>query len=436
MEKTYDLITLGCRVNTADSLKIERELSRRGFRKCAISEAPSFWIINTCAVTAEGMRKSRKTVRKCARTGIPVYVTGCASEMEPATFESMGDNVHVVRTRDETTIFDFITAKENPGEPVPWSCSNLVRVPLKVQDGCSRYCNYCIVPYLRGKPVSRPMREIISDTADLVSAGAREIIICGIDLGSYNDPVEGGRLEKLIKKIHEAFPSIWIRLSSIEINDITGGILQSIAGGIACEHLHLPLQSGDDRVLENMGRQYDTDFYREKVANIRERIPSIAISTDVMVGFPTEDEPAFSNTATFLKEIGFSRVHVFKYSSRKGTKAFALGDPVESKVKERRALVLREAARLLSYEFHRRFLRNRVDVLIEGPVGERPGVLFGRTRNFAGVFVRGEARLTGAFATVEVTGASAQGMEGNIIEVKDFSEKGELSWKNVYSAES
>ncbi|MCJ7653081.1 MAG: hypothetical protein MUO75_05205, partial [Actinobacteria bacterium] len=191
-------------MNKADSVALEREFAGIGYRKAGRDEIPDLWVVNTCAVTAEGMRKSRKAVRRCAQSGANVIVTGCAPELEPAVFrETKG--VQAVVKNDEKPMLASVARGFAGGtdDPVPWRCEELVRVPVKVQDGCDRFCTYCVVPYLRGKPYSRALNLVTRDVCELREAGAGEVVICGIDLGSYRDPESGAGLEALIESVTE-----------------------------------------------------------------------------------------------------------------------------------------------------------------------------------------------------------------------------------------
>jgi threonylcarbamoyladenosine tRNA methylthiotransferase MtaB len=407
----YRITTLGCRVNRADSLAIERELLSRGYREATSGESPSVWIINTCAVTSEGARKSRKAVRRGVASGARVLVTGCASGLEDWDAEGVD---RVFSNEDKK---DVASACEVAGgEGTPWSASGLVRVPLKVQDGCTRYCTYCIVPYLRGAPCSRSVDEVLADAAAMEEAGAGEAVVCGIDLGSYRGP-GGEDIVDLASLLLSRADRLQFRLSSLELSDIDDRLLQLMAAtNDLCRHLHLPLQSGDAQVLSDMGRGYTPDRYRETVRSIRESVGEVSVTTDVMVGFPTETETAFDATAAMLEELGFSRVHVFRYSPRPGTKAFELGDPVAPAAKERRASVLRGIAQDNAARFHARFVGRIIPVLIEAAMSSEPGHLFGRSEGFAGVVLEGGPELIGRRLSARVTSSDASVIRAEVVE--------------------
>jgi len=407
----YRITTLGCRVNRADSLAIERELLSGGYREAVPGERPSVWIVNTCAVTAEGARKSRKAVRRGVASGARVIVTGCAAGLEDWDSEGVD---RVFRNEDKG---DVASACGGTVEgSIPWSASGLVRVPLKVQDGCTRYCTYCIVPYLRGTPYSRTVEDVLADASAIERAGAGEAVVCGIDLGSYQG--RGGEdVVDLVELLLSNSSGIQFRLSSLELSDIGDRLLRLMAAANdLCRHLHLPLQSGDAGVLRDMGRGYTPAEYRNTVRTIRDSVDGVAVTTDVMVGFPTESEAAFDVTASMLEELAFSRVHVFRYSPRPGTKACELGDPVPPAEKERRAAVLRGIAAGNAARFHARFVGRIIPVLVEAVMSSEPGYVFGRSEGFAGVVLEGGPELIGRRLSARVTSSDESVLRAVVVD--------------------
>ena len=411
---SYRITTLGCRVNKADSISMEREFADMGYTKATPGEIPDLWVVNTCAVTAEAMRKSRKAVRKYTNSGADVIVTGCASELEPAVFEKTYGVRTVVKNREKSELVSkALEAEDNIDEPISWKCDQLLRIPLKVQDGCRRFCTYCVVPYLRGEPRSKALPDVVKDVRELRDAGASEVVICGIDLGSYSDPESGAVLEDLVERVMENAGDMWVRLSSIELSDVSDRMLGIMNKENALrKYLHVPLQSGDDDVLHDMGRNYSPEWFSGRIAEISDAVPDVGISTDVMVGFPTETEEAFLGTSSLMEEIGFSRVHVFRYSPRPLTEAFTLEDQVSSATKYRRADELRRIASESTVRFHSGMVGRIILVLVEGTMESEPGFVFGRAENFAGLAVRGNQRLIGKRIPVRVTGLGSQWLRG------------------------
>ncbi len=406
---TFRVTTLGCRVNRADSHTLERELSICGYAPAGRGEVPTVWIVNTCAVTAEGARKSRKAVNRAVASGSRVLVTGCDS-----TLEEWDSGVERVFCNEEKR--DIVTAAcpSTGGSSLDWSASGIVRVPLKAQDGCTRYCSYCVVPYLRGTPRSRSVEEVVAEARLLRDAGAGEIVLCGIDLGSYRGE-SGERLTDLVAILLEDFGDTWLRLSSLEVGDVDDELLDLLAAdNVVCRHLHLPMQSGDDGVLSDMNRPYTAGEYVEKVRHIKERLPSAAVTTDVMVGFPTETPDSFRASASTLEELSFSRVHIFPYSPRPGTSAFPLGDPVSAAEKYERARELREIAASNAREFHAGFVGRIIPVLVEAAMKSQPGLLFARSEGFAPVFIEGGKEMIGGKVEARVASSDVEGLRAHL----------------------
>ncbi len=415
---TYRVSTLGCRVNKADSLEIEKELTAYGFRRVAHGEVPALWVVNTCAVTAEGMRKSRKLVRRCARSGASVVVTGCGVDLDPEAFLNAGV-LKVVPNEGKSTLAGetraLVGCPGSDGATGDWEPEGLVRVPVKVQEGCERYCTYCVVPYLRPPPSSRTIDSVLEEVRALRATGTGEVILCGIDLGSYREQGTGEGLDSLVEAVTAEAGRMWVRLSSIELNDINDSLIGLLSGDNSlCRHLHIPLQSGDERVLADMGREYTPRYFRRRVAEIRELVGGVSVTTDVMVGFPTEEDEAFRSTRSELETTGFSRVHVFKYSRRPRTAAYALDDPVDGATKHRRAAELREVARAEALRFHEGLVGRIIPVLVEATMQGEPGRLFGRAESFAGVVMEGDAGLVGGTVDVTIEAADPDVLTGSI----------------------
>jgi threonylcarbamoyladenosine tRNA methylthiotransferase MtaB len=419
MALSYRINTLGCRVNRADSISMEKEFAETGYRKAGPDEIPDVWVVNTCAVTAEGMRKSRKAVRKCTRSGADVVVTGCAPELESATFENTKGVCAVVRNREKTNLVSIVSElKSRIDQPVPWRCDELVRVPVKVQDGCERFCTYCVVPYVRGMPESRAIPDIIRDVRELGDKGAGEVVICGIDLGNYRDPASGVGLEGLVERAMKNSGDMWVRLSSIELSEVSDRLLAMMnEENPLSRYFHVPLQSGDAGVLSGMGRDYSPEWFRGRIAYIRDAVPGVGISTDVMVGFPAESEEAFEKTRSLIEQIGFSRVHVFRYSPRPLTAAYCLGDPVDAATKNRRAEEIRRIARESAARFNGGLVGRIIPVLVEGNMRGEAGCAFGRAENFVGVVIKGDRLTVGEKIQVRITRSGPRWLHGEPAEV-------------------
>ncbi|MBN2167906.1 MAG: MiaB/RimO family radical SAM methylthiotransferase [Actinobacteria bacterium] len=417
-EGTFRVTTLGCKVNKADSVDIENHLFSSGLRRAAVDEVPEFWVINTCAVTAAGLQKSRKTVRKCIKSGSKVVVTGCGVDFDRREFDEM------------MPLGTF--ANSEKGEIVGTICSSIpnlemsrvefqaetCRLPLKIQDGCIHNCSYCIVPGLRISPWCLEKERVVEKVKFYKDRGAGEIILCGIDIGSYLDVESGTDLVELIKSIKSEVSGIWVRLSSVSPRDITGRLIELFEkdSGL-CRHIHIPLQSGDDGVLEDMNRGYGALEYFEKIELVKEKVPDMSITTDILVGYPAEGEKAFENTVEMIRKTGFSKVHVFKYSPRPGTHSYAMGDPVSGMEKRRRSQIVMEVSSETAKSFHSRFIGKTVPVLVEEQSKSCHGELLGRTQWYSEVKMTGESDSVGRIVDVMI-----DGIDGSVLSGQIFSE--------------
>jgi len=350
-------------------------------------------------------------VRKCAASGARVMVTGCGVDLEAQAFEV--DGVESLFKNEQKSELPGAACDSTALAPgIPWTPVDLSRVPVKVQEGCKRFCTYCIVPYLRPKHHSRAVTDVVRQVRSLAGLAVGEVILCGIDLGSYRDPETTSGLSGLARAVAEAAPEAWVRLSSIELFDVDEGLLELMREGVVCRHLHVPLQSGDAHVLKAMGRDYDPGRFEERVREIADAVPGVSITSDVMAGFPGEDRKAFENTFGLVERIGFGRLHVFKYSRRPGTRAYSLGDPVEPGEKHARALELRSLGSRLASHFHAGLVGRIIPVLVEDVMKDEPGMVFGRAESFAGAVFEGRRDLVGRRVMLEVTGSDSSCLRG------------------------
>lgn len=408
MEKTNSLphkpvisvCTLGCKVNRYDTDAMLAVLENRGFTVLEGYEFADVYIINTCAVTAEAERKSRQTVGKVLAINpeAEIYVCGCASQNNFSQFAKDGVNyisgtdgklklaekiAESYADNDATGDFEKIVAPDfdlsDKFEDNDGVINTRTRHFIKVQDGCNNFCSYCIVPYLRGRSRSRSLSSIIKEL-DGVEGKAKEVVITGINLSAYGNDINisiAGLLTALQKY------GMRFRLGSLEVGVITDDFLRAAKELKAfCPHFHLSLQSGDDAVLKDMNRRYDTKAYAAAVAKIREYFPDAAITTDIIVGFPTESEQSFENTLNFAREIGFSDIHVFSYSSRKGTAAGRL-KPLPADVLLKRQKIMTALKRELSEKFMLSQLGKEQEVVFET---KEDGMWCGHSRNYVKVY--------------------------------------------------
>jgi threonylcarbamoyladenosine tRNA methylthiotransferase MtaB len=358
---------LGCKVSMTDAQEIREELVAAGHAEVESARAP-LRIVNTCCVTAEAVAKSRKAVRRAARTAERVFVTGCGANLQGAAFEDVAANVTVVRGAPEAVprivagwVGDLGCAGPRPAFP-------RTRAYVKIQDGCSFTCSYCVIPQVRGKSRSRRAADVLSDVARRARQGHREVVLTGINLGCFRDRAAGMRLPDLLARAAGVDGIDRVRLSSIEVNHVSDALLGAMAHPGVARHLHVPMQSGDDGVLAAMRRRYTATAFLRAMGRARERVPGVNLTTDVIVGHPAEDDAAFERTLAAVRAAGFTRVHVFPYSPRPGT-ADGASDPVPAAVKAERSRRLRELGERQA-RAHRRALRGtRQLVLVETEAG-------------------------------------------------------------------
>ena len=332
---TFSVDFLGCKVSHVDAHEVRERLVADGHVEA--SDATDVAVISTCCVTAEAVHKSRKAVRRAARRAARVYVTGCAANLDGA-FEGMPENVKVVRLPSERTaayVAGDVGAVGCTGERPGF---DRIRAFVRIQDGCSFSCTYCVIPAVRGGSRSRPARAVLEEITRRVEQGHSEVVLTGINLGCYRDRREGYDLPALVRAAGSIPGLARLRLSSVEPNHVTPALVAAMRETpTVAPHLHVPLQSGDDGVLRAMGRRYTAATYLRRVALAE----GFNLTTDVIVGFPGEDERAFARTLDVVERAGIAKVHVFPYSPRPGTRT-AADDPVPSEVKRERSARLRE----------------------------------------------------------------------------------------------
>lgn len=385
--------TLGCKVNRVESDQIAARLIGRGAELTG-ENAADVVIVNTCTVTGEADAKARKAVRhalKADRSPV-VVVTGCLAALDAEGLAALGERVVVEadKTRVAALVAELLGldagtdgagAVASVAPPVTAGEGFRTRAALKVQDGCDNFCTYCIVPYARGVPVSVPLDEVRAAARALVAAGVPEIVLTGINLGRYR--WEGATLADVVAAVAETGVAR-LRLSSIEPPDLTEELLRVLGSTPSvCAHLHVPLQSGSDSVLAAMGRTYDTAGYRERIEAARAALPGLALTTDLIAGFPSETDDDHHDTLDFVRRTGFSKLHVFRYSRREGTPAARI-EPLAAPVTARRAGELRALGDELRTAHVRSRAGEEAELLVESVAY---GTAAGTTRDYLRVSV-------------------------------------------------
>ena len=374
---TFKIITLGCKVNIYESELIKEKMLNNNFIE---SDRADIVIINTCSVTNNADSKSRKLIRKSKKENKDaiIVVCGCMSENHQNIYEDIDIDI-LIGNKDKSKLIDYIKNYiEDRKQIVKFydekikdfedmtidKYKNKTRAFVKVQDGCDNYCTYCIIPYLRGNSRSKDFNKCLLEIKTLVENGHQEIVLTGIHTGNYLD--NGKTLTDLVKEISKLPNLRRIRISSIEITEIDDKFLNELkTNNKICDHLHIPLQSGSETILKLMNRKYNLSEFKSIVDKIREVRPNISLTTDVIVGFPGESEEYFIETIKFIKEIKFSKIHVFPYSIRKTTGAEKLPGHLKGNVKKERSSILTNLSQELETNYYNKFLNQEVEVLIE-----------------------------------------------------------------------
>lgn len=415
------LATLGCKVNQYETELIREQLERSGFDPVSFGEKAGLYIINTCSVTERAAQKSIELIKKARNRSSLLVVTGCYAEAEKDRLKKMFPWIDlVVENKEKSNIGNIINGNGKNHQEKQTYIGNFNahnRAFVKVEDGCNQFCTYCIIPYVRGKEIrSRSLSEVLREMENLAEQGFKEVVLTGINLGLYGTDLNPQvKLLNLLKKAECLEEKIRIRLSSLEPHLLSVELIDFMAqSSWICPHLHLPLQSGDAEILKRMGRRYTLEEYRRLLRKVREKIPSVAITSDVMVGFPGEEESNFSNTYRFLQEMKFSRLHIFRFSPRKGTRAYSIKPRIEEKVKKERSKLLRDLGNKLSQDFASQFLGKTLTVLAEDQPDTESGLLFGYTENYIRVLFQGEEELKNRLVRVR------------LIEVKDGTALGKI----------
>lgn len=412
---TVALHTLGCKVNFYDTEAIWRMFKSAGYEQVSFEEQADVYVINTCTVTNTGDKKSRQMIRRAVRTNpdATVVVTGCYAQIAPEEIAAITGVDLVVGNDRKTKIVDLV--QQVQGEQHPYqSVGNILktrefeemdvpffeertRASLKIQDGCNNFCTFCIIPYARGLIRSRKPENIVAQARKLAKAGYREIVLTGIHTGGYGADLDGYRLAHLLQELEKIDELYRVRISSIEASEIDPLLIDVIGSSKKmCKHLHIPLQAGNNFVLKRMNRHYTVEEYADKLQKLRQALPDVAITSDVIVGFPGETDEMFEDTFSFIRDQKFSQLHVFPYSARKGTPAAKFTHQVPEFVKEQRVHRLIGLSEELTRQYAEAHVGQSIEVIPEEPYYEedrkinpgmgpdgRPGFwLMGRADNY------------------------------------------------------
>ncbi|NLZ38979.1 MAG: tRNA (N(6)-L-threonylcarbamoyladenosine(37)-C(2))-methylthiotransferase MtaB [Firmicutes bacterium] len=429
---TAAFYTLGCKVNQADTAALQSLLEQAGYKIVAFNEVADVYIINSCTVTHLSDRKSRQMIRRARRQNqeAVIAVAGCYAQVSPEDVMSIPEVDLIIGTHARDRLPELLqqAKKQRLNCVVPLAekqafdslgtavLDGHTRAFLKVQEGCRQFCSYCIVPYARGPLYSRPLADAVRAAEKLVAEGFRELVLTGVHLGSYGvDLEEKTNLCDLLRRLVKIDGLARIRISSLEPTEVSAELVElMLAHDKICNHLHIPLQSGDDYILQRMNRKYSVQEFLSLVQWLRSEIPDIALTTDVMVGFPGECDEHFQNTLQTVEKAAFSRLHVFKYSARQGTPAAKFPKQVTPQIKQQRSQQLIELGEKLALRYTRQFLGKTVKVLFEENVED--GQIVGLTEHYLRVKANGADRNLGKILPVKVTALNESGLTGVIVE--------------------
>ncbi len=372
------ILTLGCRVNQAESSFIEGNLINNGISIVDLKDKPDYCIINTCSVTSKSDYQSRQLIRRALKTGSKVIVTGCYTHLNSESILKINKEIVVVPNNLKHNIIKMIDDNIKINS---LSYSFNSRPYLIIQVGCNNKCSYCIVRIVRGKSKSIPIEKIIEQIKNFSESGYNEIVLTGIHIGSYGHDLEPKvKLSDLIKTILVKTNIMRIRLSSLEVTEIEDEFLDMMNDNRICNHLHIPMQSGDDKILRLMNRNYDTRFYSSKIEKIAKKVNNINIGTDIIVGFPGETEKEFFNTKKLISDLPISYIHIFPFSAREGTPAYNYNEQINNVEKKKRCLELQSINKIKKKNYYEKQLGKELNIIIEKKNSEN--LYTGTSENF------------------------------------------------------
>lgn len=430
--------TLGCKVNHYETEAIWQLFQKDGYDKVEFDTASDVYVINTCTVTNTGDKKSRQVIRRAIRKNpdAVICVTGCYAQTSPAEVMAIPGVDIVVGTQDRVKMLEYIEQFKREREPINGvgnimksrvyeeldvpTFTDRTRASLKIQEGCNNFCTFCIIPWARGLMRSRDPKEVIKQAQQLVEAGYKEIVLTGIHTGGYGEDLKDYSLARLLEDLEHVQGLKRIRISSIEASQLTDEVITVIdRSEKVVRHLHIPLQSGSNTVLKRMRRKYTMEFFGERLDRLKEVLPGLAVTSDVIVGFPGETEGEFQETYDFIAKHKFSELHVFPYSKRTGTPAARMDDQVDEDVKNDRVHRLIELSNQLAKEYSARFEGDVLELIPEERDKENQdsGQFIGYTDNYLKVKVPATEEMIGKLVKVKITKAGYPYNEGEFVRV-------------------
>ncbi|MFJ7637260.1 tRNA (N(6)-L-threonylcarbamoyladenosine(37)-C(2))-methylthiotransferase MtaB [Peribacillus sp. NPDC097206] len=430
--------TLGCKVNHYETEAIWQLFKTEGYDRVEFENTSDVYVINTCTVTNTGDKKSRQVIRRAIRKNpnAVIAVTGCYAQTSPAEIMAIPGVDIVVGTQDRGKLLAYIEQFKVEREPIN-AVGNIMknrvyeeldvpaftdrtRASLKIQEGCNNFCTFCIIPWARGLMRSRDPKEVVHQAEQLVEAGYKELVLTGIHTGGYGDDLKDYNLAMLLRDLEKVEGLKRIRISSIEASQITDEIIEVLTKSKkVVRHLHIPIQSGSDTVLKRMRRKYTMDFFGDRIEKLKVALPGLAVTSDVIVGFPGETEEEFMETYNFIKKYKFSELHVFPYSKRTGTPAARMDDQVDEDVKNERVHRLISLSDQLAKEYASQFEGEVLEVIPETPLEN--GLYEGYSDNYMKVIFPATEEMVGEIVKVKITQSGYPHSEGQFVTiVKDL----------------
>jgi len=399
----FQIYTLGCKVNTYESNVMRDALLNKGYFEVGLKEKADITIINTCTVTNTADSKSMKVIRQAIRRNenAIIVVCGCLVQNKKEEVSKIDGVDIVIGNINKSKIVDYIekyieekkqevdvrNIMDTNFEPMMLNNFNKTRAFVKIQDGCNNFCSYCIIPYTRGNVRSKDKQSVLKEIQLLVDEGHKEVVLTGIHTGNYGAEFADYKFADLLKDIVKIDKLERLRISSIEITEINDDVMEVIKeNNILVDHMHIPLQSGSDAVLKRMNRKYDKEYFINKIKKLRKIRPNISITTDVIVGFPGETKEEFEETIETIKKIEFTKLHVFPYSKREGTKAAIMDGQVDENIKKKRVKILLQLSKELEYNYMEKFIGKKVIFI---PEMAKEEYIIGHTGNFLNVKYHG-----------------------------------------------
>ncbi|MCY7753244.1 tRNA (N(6)-L-threonylcarbamoyladenosine(37)-C(2))-methylthiotransferase MtaB [Bacillus haynesii] len=433
--------TLGCKVNHYETEAIWQLFKEAGYERKEFESSADVYVINTCTVTNTGDKKSRQVIRRAIRQNpdAVICVTGCYAQTSPAEIMAIPGVDIVVGTQDREKMLGFIKQYQEERQPIN-GVSNIMkarvfeeldvpaftdrtRASLKIQEGCNNFCTFCIIPWARGLLRSRDPEEVIRQAQQLVDAGYKEIVLTGIHTGGYGEDMKDYNFAQLLKELDSRVKGLKrIRISSIEASQITDEVIEVLdRSDKIVRHLHIPLQSGSNSVLKRMRRKYTMEFFADRLTKLKKALPGLAVTSDVIVGFPGETEEEFMETYNFIKEHKFSELHVFPYSKRTGTPAARMDDQVDENVKNERVHKLIALSDQLAKEYASDYEGDVLEIIPEEPFTEtgEDNLFVGYTDNYMKVVFEGSEDLIGQLVKVKILKAGYPYNKGQFVRVAE-----------------